>query len=61
MLDVAHHHVGGFPAAGVHDCAEVDAGSGHVLGGAKRIEHFPVDRRIDWLQLYRLVPQRQWP
>ena len=34
MLDISHYHVGGFPAAGMHDGAEVDAGRGHVLGGS---------------------------
>jgi hypothetical protein len=34
MCSMQRIHVGGFPAAGVHDGADVDAGSGHVLGRA---------------------------
>jgi hypothetical protein len=33
MLDVPHHHVRRFPAAGMHDSAEVDTCGSHILSG----------------------------
>ena len=38
FLDISHLHVRRFLATREHDCAEVDAGSRHVLGAPTRMK-----------------------